>query len=204
MGRPCRKPNQNPLLDFRSIHDDAWYTVDTLVLSNQDTSLTVRFNDFDEDNDEEFNVKHFKTAKELDDFIKRFRPACVQLQDEECKNVKRFWFVCALLQHGEDDHKFYNAFIESIHHEPHTRRGGEESCLCAFVVCWLEGPKAGETEQMPLERICKVQLGSPLFDHALACFVEMSRAQLDLVSNDMPVKKECEATKSENLTKHPC
>ncbi|KAI3980582.1 hypothetical protein MKX01_025147 [Papaver californicum] len=138
MGRPRpRKPNQNPLLDFQSIHDDAWYTVNKLVLSNKNTTLTVRFNDFGENNDEEFNVTDFKPAKALDDFINRFRPANVQLQDGECKNLKRFWFVCALLEQGEDDHKFYNGFIESKHREPHTRRGGEESCSYAFVVGWL-------------------------------------------------------------------
>ncbi|KAI3916086.1 hypothetical protein MKW98_004527 [Papaver atlanticum] len=154
MGSPRpRKPNQNALLDFRPIHDDAWYTVDTLVISKEDTTLTVRFNDFDEDNDEEFNMI----------FINRFRPACVQLQDEECKNAKRFWFVCALLQQGEDDHKFYIAFIESVTCLTYRFI----SCSCAFLVCWLEGPKDGKTEQMQLERICKVQLGYPLFDHAL-------------------------------------
>ncbi|KAI3915209.1 hypothetical protein MKX01_035468 [Papaver californicum] len=190
MGRP-RKLNQNPLLDFRSIHDDAWFTVGKLVLSKRNTILTVRFAEFDEDEDEDFNVKDFKTVKELDEFVNRFRPACVQLQDEECGDLSRGSNVCALLEEGEKDHKFYNGVVESVHREPHTRKGGEESCSCTFVVGWLEGPRENCTEQVGLERLCKLQPGSPLFDHALLHFTKKSRAQLDLVSNDiqLPAKK---------------
>ncbi|KAI3921346.1 hypothetical protein MKW92_009950 [Papaver armeniacum] len=180
-------PNQNPLLDFRSTHDDAWYSVGKLVLSKRNTILTVKFADFDEDKDEGFNVNEFKTVKELDDFVNRFRPACIQLQDEECYDLRRGSNVCALLEQGDEEHKFYNG----IDREPHTQKGGEESCSCAFVVGWLEGPNANCTEQMGIECMCKLQPGSPLFDQALVCFVKMSRRQLDLDSNDiqLPAKK---------------
>ncbi|MCL7034566.1 hypothetical protein MKW94_007805 [Papaver nudicaule] len=185
------EPNQDPLLDFRSTVDDAWYTVERLVLSKKNNTLTVKLLEFGDEDDEKFNVRDFENAKELDLFIERFRPACVQLQDEDCKDVRRLWYVCALLEQGEDDQRFYNAFIESVHREPHTLKGEQEICSCAFVVGWLEGPKKGETEQMRLENICRIQRGSPLFDDGLANFVKMSRAQLGLVSNgnQVPVEK---------------
>ncbi|KAI3942202.1 hypothetical protein MKW98_003801 [Papaver atlanticum] len=177
-GRP-RKPNQNPVLDFRSVQDDAWYTVDKPVYCKPNGTLTVRFIEFpDKDDDEVFSVEDFKTVKELDEFVNRFRPACVQLQDKECYDMRRGSYVCALLEDGDEEHKFYNGVIESIERELHTRKGGEEICSCIYVVGWLEGPRENCTQQMGLKRICKLQPGSPLFDPALASFVKMARAQL--------------------------
>ncbi|KAI3885767.1 hypothetical protein MKW92_003591 [Papaver armeniacum] len=173
------KTNQNQQLDFRSIYDDAWYTVDRLVLSKQNTVLTVKFFEFDEDDDEMFNVKDFKTANELDQFLNRFRPACLQVQDGECYDMRRGSDVCAVLEQSENEHKFYNGVIESIEREPHTRKGGEERCSCIYVVGWLEGPNAWCTEQMGINRICKLQQGSPLFDYSLTCFMKRSRQHLD-------------------------
>ncbi|XP_026436117.1 uncharacterized protein LOC113333980 isoform X2 [Papaver somniferum] len=112
MGKTSQKI-QKPLLDFRSIKDDAWYTVDRLVLSKQNTLLTVKFSGFGEEDDEKFNVKDFKTVNELDQFLNRFRPACLQVQDGECYDLRRGSDVCAVLEEGEDDHKFYNGVIES-------------------------------------------------------------------------------------------
>ncbi|MCL7047747.1 hypothetical protein MKW94_024485, partial [Papaver nudicaule] len=212
---PPKKPNQNPLLDFRSIRDDAWYTVGRLIFSKRNGSLTVRFLEFGASDDEKFNIRDFKSLKELDDFVSRFRPACVQIQDEECKNLKRLVYVCALLEESEQDRKFYNGYIESIHRAPHSHKGREEICSCEYVVGWLEGPKAKETEQMRLDRICKIPPGSALSDHALECFVNMSRAQIDLVSdgNHVPAKKEvlsrvqtrsnCLSQKSSPVSKKP-
>ncbi|XP_026416068.1 uncharacterized protein LOC113311445 [Papaver somniferum] len=108
------RPNQNPLLDFRSTHDDAWYSVVKLVLSKRNTILTVKFANFDEDKDEGFSVDEFKTVKELDDFVNRFRPACVLLQDEDCYDLRRGSDVCALIVQGDEEHKFYNGVIESV------------------------------------------------------------------------------------------
>ncbi|KAI3897979.1 hypothetical protein MKW92_038430 [Papaver armeniacum] len=165
-GRP-RKPNQNPVLDFRSVQDDAWYTIEN------------QFMDFpDKDDDEVFHVGDFKTGKELDELFNRFRPACVQLQDKECYDMRRESYVCALREEGEEEQKFYGIHLILYERELHTRKGGEESCSCIYVVGWLEGPGRNCTEQMGLRRICKLQLASPLFDPALASFVKMKRAQL--------------------------
>ncbi|RZC88705.1 hypothetical protein C5167_031080 [Papaver somniferum] len=115
-GRP-RKFNQNPVLDFRSITDNAWYTVDRLVFCKKNNTLTVRFMGFDnKDDDEELSVEDFKTLKELDEFVDRFRPACVQLQDGECYDMRRGSYVCAVFDPSEENHKFYNAVIESSFH----------------------------------------------------------------------------------------
>ncbi|KAI3839396.1 hypothetical protein MKX03_032678 [Papaver bracteatum] len=177
-GRP-RKFNQNPVLDFRSITDNAWYTVDRLVFCKKNNTLTIRFMGFDNrDDDEELSVEDFKTLKELDEFVDRFRSACVQLQDGECYDMRRGSYVCAVFDPSEENHKFYDGVIESIEREPHRREGGEACCSCIYVVGWLEGPNARCTEQMGIKRIYKLQPGSPLFDQALACFVKMARAQL--------------------------
>ncbi|XP_026423491.1 uncharacterized protein LOC113319452 [Papaver somniferum] len=188
MGLP-RKTKRN--LDFRSTKDDAWYTVGKVSLSKAKNILTVRYAGFDKEDDEKFSAKGFKTVKELDDFLNRFRPACVQLQDEECSDVSRGLMVCALLDQGDEDKKFYDGVIESINRKRHKRKGGAESCACAFVVGWLEGPGENGIQQMGIEGICRLQPGSPLFDPALAYFVKVSREQLDLVSNEnqLPVKK---------------
>ncbi|KAI3963448.1 hypothetical protein MKW98_022870 [Papaver atlanticum] len=187
MGRLPKKSNQN--LDFRSTKDDAWYTVGKLSLEKN--ILIVRFAGFDKEDNEKFSAKDFKTLKELDDFLNRFRPACVQLQDEECPYLSRGYEVCALLDQGEEDKKFYNGIIESISSKRHRRIGGKVTCSCAFVVGWSEGPKASSTQQMGIEGICKIIQGSPLFHRALDCFMKMSSKQLDLVSNEnqLPVKK---------------
>ncbi|KAI3841643.1 hypothetical protein MKX03_027504 [Papaver bracteatum] len=188
MGLP-KKTNRN--LDFRSTKDEAWYTVGKVSISKTKNILTVRFAGFDKEDDEKFSVKDFKTVKELDDFLNRFRPACVQLQDKDCAALSRGFEVCALLDLGEEDKKFYDGKIESISRKRHRRKGGVETCSCAFVVGWSEGPKASSTQQMGIEGICKLEQGSPLFDQALAYFVKMSSKQLDLVSdeNQLPVKK---------------
>ncbi|KAI3965344.1 hypothetical protein MKW92_029107 [Papaver armeniacum] len=177
------KPNQNPVLDYRSKVDDAWYTVDKLIFSKKNNSLTVRYVEFDEDDNEIFNVKDIKTTKELDEFINRFRPACVQVQDGECYRLRRGSNVCAALEKCDGDRRFYNGAIESINRKPHRRERGEERCSCRFVVGWLEGPNAWSTQEMGIDGICQLQPGSPLFDQALESFVKLSRARIGLVSN---------------------
>ncbi|KAI3942706.1 hypothetical protein MKW92_029045 [Papaver armeniacum] len=173
-----RKTNQN--LDFRSTKDNAWYTVGKMILNKTKNILTVRFAEFGKEDDEKFNVKDFNTVEELDNFLNRFRPACLQLQDQECADVSRGLKVCAMFDQGDEDQKFYDGVIESIDRKRHKRRGGAESCACAFVVGWLEGPGENSIQQMGIERICRVQPGSPLFDQALAYFMKVSREQLDM------------------------
>ncbi|KAI3841645.1 hypothetical protein MKX03_027506 [Papaver bracteatum] len=186
MVRLPKKINQN--LDFRSTKDNVWYTVGKLSLEKN--ILIVRFAGFNKKDNDKFSAKDFKTFKELDDFLNRFRPACLQLQDEECPDLGSGYEVCALLDQGEDK-KIYNGIIESVIPKRHRRKGRKVTCSCAFVVGWSEGPKASSTQQMGIEGLRKIIHGSPLFHRALDCFMKMSSKQLDLVSNEnqLPVKK---------------
>ncbi|KAI3929465.1 hypothetical protein MKW92_050488 [Papaver armeniacum] len=164
------------LLDFRSVVDNAWYTVQELVLDEEKHTLTIRFTDLasEEEEEEVFNGEKIKTAKELDRFLKRFRPACVQLQDDECAGVRPALQVCALLKDKQDE-KFYNGLIFFVDRVPHN----QDDCFCKFKVLWTDGPKVGSFETMGIERVCRRQKGSALFDPALRSFVEISRAHLD-------------------------
>ncbi|RZC60803.1 hypothetical protein C5167_022557 [Papaver somniferum] len=161
--------------DFRST-DKAWYTVKKLELDEDKHTLTVRFVGFSDT--EVFSVKTFKTAGELDWFSKRFRPACLQLQDEECKRVKPGLEVCTLLKIGKTQ-KFYNGVLKSVHPKPHKHVKGEDTCFCIFEVVWSEGPRQSRADKMGIEAVCKRQQGSALFDHSLRSFLEMSQAHLE-------------------------
>ncbi|KAI3840723.1 hypothetical protein MKX03_010967 [Papaver bracteatum] len=161
-------------LDFHSVVDDAWYTVQELVLDKEKHTLIIRFTDLASEEEEVFNGEKIKTAKELDQFLKRFRPACVQLQDDECAGVRPALQVCALLK-GKEDEKFYNGLIFFVDRVPHK----QYDCFCKFKVLWTDGPNVGSFETMGIERVCRRKKGSPLLDPALRSFVEMSRAHLD-------------------------
>ncbi|MCL7037171.1 hypothetical protein MKW94_013775, partial [Papaver nudicaule] len=187
-----REKNQKPLLDFLSKSDDSWYTIRPLVLDSYKETLIVKYWDFAEDFDECFFVHSLKTLEELEDFKKRFRPACVQLQDKECKDVQTMMNVCcSFIQGDEEEVKFYNGVIDSISRKPHAREGRRQICECSFVVAWLHGPMAGTKESMGIERICKLKSGTPLVvDRKLADFVSMVEAQLKLPSNDSDYSEE--------------
>ncbi|KAI3976116.1 hypothetical protein MKX01_006632 [Papaver californicum] len=178
-----REKNQKPLLDFRSFSDDSWYTIRPLVLDKE--TLVVNYWDFtEEETDEYYFVQDFTTLEQVENFKMRFRPACLQLQDKECKDVKMMMNVCSSFVQGDEDIKFYNGVIDSINRKPHPREGRKEICQCSFVIAWLHGPMAGTKESMGIERICKLISGTPLIDLKLANFLSMSEAQLKL-----PTKK---------------
>ncbi|KAI3870690.1 hypothetical protein MKW92_016845 [Papaver armeniacum] len=178
-GEKNQKP---PLLDFRSFSDDSWYTIRPLVLDNE--TLVVKYWDFtEEENDEYYFVQDFKTLEQVENFKKRFRPACVQLQDKECKDVKVMMNVCSSFIQGDEDIKFYNGVIDSKENLTHVKEK-KEICHCSFVVAWLHGPRTGTKESMGIERICKLIPGTPLIDLKLADFLSMSEAPLKLPSND--------------------
>ncbi|XP_026383581.1 uncharacterized protein LOC113279084 [Papaver somniferum] len=156
-------------LDFCSVVDNAWYTVQELVLDKVKHTLTIRFTDLASEEEEVFNGEKIKTAEELDGFLKRFRPACVQLQDDDCGRMGPGSQVCALLK-GKQDEKFYNGLIYiglKVDRKPHK----QDDCFCKFKVLWTDGPKVGSFETMGMERVCRRKKGSPLFDPALRSFV---------------------------------
>ncbi|KAI3840722.1 hypothetical protein MKX03_010966 [Papaver bracteatum] len=161
-------------LDFRS-KDNAWYTVEKLELDKEKHTLTVSFVGFSDK--EVFSVTTFNTTRELDRFSKRFRPACLQLQDEECKGMKAGSEVCALLKIGKTQ-KFYNGLLKSVNPKPHKHIKGEDTCFCVFEVVWSEGPRRCHADKMGIEAVCKRQHGSALFDHSLKSFLEMSQAHI--------------------------
>ncbi|MCL7029147.1 hypothetical protein MKW94_005220 [Papaver nudicaule] len=175
-----RKNNQKTLLDFRSPDDNCWYSMLPSVLENK--TLVLKYLDFP---DESYSVENFKTQEAVEDFKKRFRPACVQLQDRQCKDVELGMGVCCSFikgSGGDKEVKFYNGVIDSVDRKKH--QGMKKTCRCSFEINWLEGPKAGSKETMGIARICKLETGTPLIDLKLADFLGMLEAQFKLPSED--------------------
>ncbi|KAI3969459.1 hypothetical protein MKX01_020020 [Papaver californicum] len=121
-------------------------------------------------NNEYYFVQDFKTLEQVENFKKRFRLMMMN--------------VCSSFIQVDEDIKFYNGVIDTIHRKPHPREGRKEICQYSFVVAWLHGPMAGTKESMGIEHICRLISGTPLIDFKLANFLSMSEAQLKLPSNE--------------------
>jgi hypothetical protein len=53
----------------------------------------------------------------------------------------------------------------------HETVDGEEQCTCRFTVRWKQGPRKGSSEEVGVERVCRV-LSSPLQDPVLDEFLD--------------------------------
>ncbi|CAJ1964731.1 unnamed protein product [Sphenostylis stenocarpa] len=172
-------PVASYMMEFRAYKDDAWYTV--CVLFAGDT-LTVKYFNFSDENDEAFRPSQFRDWKELEDFKHRFRPLSKQLQDDDCHSLSPGTRVCACHSFGSDDVRFYDAVVDGVQESKHSWKTGEEECLCTFVLFWLHGPNARNLTTTSIESICVVQLGWEL-DSAVASFLEMAREKVELFSS---------------------
>ncbi|XP_057460560.1 uncharacterized protein LOC130751049 isoform X4 [Actinidia eriantha] len=127
-------------LEFLSTADDAWYSVRVVL---EDDALVVKFLNFAESADERFRPGDFESAEAVDEFVRRFRPISQQLQDRECSRVVEGMAVCASFAFLDDDIRFYDAVVESVHYVNHSFAKEEEECLCTFVLFWKHGPNEG-------------------------------------------------------------
>lgn len=64
----------------------------------------------------------------------------------------------------------------------HASTEKEKSCLCTFILFWLNGPKEGNLTATTIEDICIVQSEGEL-DPILVSFLEMAKGKIDLFSS---------------------
>jgi len=64
----------------------------------------------------------------------------------------------------------------------HSLIAKEKSCLCTFILSWLQGPNAGNLTATTIEDICIVQSEGEL-DPVLVSFLEMAKGKIDLFSS---------------------
>lgn len=98
--------------EFKSFNDDAWYTV--CVTMDSEQTLKVRYQNFPEDHDNLFEPTFFESEEQLQDFQERFRPLSKQLQDSECRQLRRGVKVCACHHFSSDDVRFYDAVVDAV------------------------------------------------------------------------------------------
>ncbi|TKY47875.1 disease resistance protein RPM [Spatholobus suberectus] len=165
--------------EFRAFKDDAWYSVCVLL---EGETLTVKYLNFSDENDEAFEPSDFGDWKELEDFKERFRPLSKQLQDDECRQLAPGARVCACHAFSHDDVRFYDAVVDGVQESEHSWATGEELCLCTFILFWLHGPNARNLTAAPIENICVVQPAWEL-DPVVASFLEMAGEKMELLSS---------------------
>lgn len=96
--------------------DDAWYTAKVVLCEGHgdvETSLIVKLQGFTEAN-VKYTVGQFQTLAEVEEFVKRFRPLSVQLQDRECSKVTEGIKVCAALSCRDNDLRYFDAVVEAV------------------------------------------------------------------------------------------
>ncbi|XP_059663941.1 uncharacterized protein LOC132309671 [Cornus florida] len=98
-------------LEFRSTADDAWYIVQVVL---QTETFVVKFSEFPESIDKRVSAADFQTLQAVHDFVRRFRPFSVQLQDNQCSKIVKGLTVCAPFKFKHHDIRFYDAVVESV------------------------------------------------------------------------------------------
>ncbi|KAF9600639.1 hypothetical protein IFM89_011222 [Coptis chinensis] len=186
-------------VDFQA-WDDAWYTVN---LALQGEVLTVKFIGFSDAYDEKYKATDFKTPKDLEGFIEKFRPTSLQLQDYECNKAIEGSIVCASYVFNDGNEvKFYDAVVAEVSLEDHKFENGEELCNCKFELYWLLGPNAGTKTKGVAADICLIRPGNPLTDPTLSLFTEISREKHEMASQcSVRIPKEVGLT-CDNSTSH--
>ncbi|CAN1177443.1 hypothetical protein LINPERHAP2_LOCUS33102 [Linum perenne] len=158
-------------LEYRSLTDDAWYTVCAIF---DGKSLTVKYQGFQDDEDDLFEPHRFISLDEIEELKSRFRPVSHQLQDCECLGLTRGTAVCVSHSFDGNDNIFFDATIDEVVRKKHSFVNGNERCMCRFQVVLTHGPAKGELHTKLIENICVVQSDSEL-DPAVASFLEVAR-----------------------------
>ncbi|XP_045810945.1 uncharacterized protein LOC123905385 [Trifolium pratense] len=177
---------ENFTTEFRSYEDDAWYTV--MVMMDDNGTLRVRFEKSINEEDQMFEPSFFGSMEDLLDFEKRFRPLSIQVQDDECDMLVPDVKVCACQHFGPDELRFYDAVIDSVEKNKHSRKKNAE-CLCNFKLSWLNGPKVGKSTAAKIGDICIIQPILQL-DPVVATFLEIARWRLESQSEQEMLETE--------------
>ncbi|OAY35330.1 uncharacterized protein LOC110628793 [Manihot esculenta] len=166
-------------MEFQSPEDNAWYDVNLIWDAE---TITIEYVGFPENYNEIYNAEDFNAVEELEDFMGRFRQSSVQLQDHDCKNVFVGKTVCASYNFENGDVKFFDALVVEVLNEKHRfKQGGEEECLCTYVVKWQNGPLEGERTFARIGDFCLTP-PKQLADPSLSSFVKLARGRIEKVS----------------------
>ncbi|KAB5569588.1 hypothetical protein DKX38_003381 [Salix brachista] len=203
-------------VEFRSLADDAWYSVCTVLDGEK---LTLKYQNFSDDDDSIFEVKNLKTLDELEKLKDRFRPISPQLQDNECHKVVGGVVVCVSHSFDGSDNRFYDATVDdgtdyeyedglqtSNHYvvrKEHSFDQGGEMCLCTYIVIMQHGPVAGCLVNKTIESLCLVQSYACL-DPNLQLFLKMVKERLQNEPCVLENKKSATSFSTKCAERSPC
>ncbi|CAN1316097.1 hypothetical protein LINPERPRIM_LOCUS29937 [Linum perenne] len=114
MSPPANHPGRRPSspssynLEFRSISDDAWYAVRSVLRGKK---LTLKYKNF---GDDVFEPQSFSDLEELQEFKARFRSLSRQLRDSECKILAKGTAVSVSHSFHDHDNRFYDAVVDNV------------------------------------------------------------------------------------------
>lgn len=98
-------------LDFRSKKDDAWYACGVVLDGKK---LRVKFKDFVESfHDEVFSIADFSTHREIEQFLLRFRPTSMPIEENECSKVIEGMMVSATYTR-DGLVRFFDAIVDAV------------------------------------------------------------------------------------------
>ncbi|XP_075644311.1 uncharacterized protein LOC142615458 isoform X1 [Castanea sativa] len=176
-------------MEYRADVDDAWYSVRVVAEENGDV-LRVKFCGFSEEFDKVLRGSELKSKRDIHNLSERFRPISVQVQDSDCSKVSAGDIVCASFGFREDDVRFYDALVDGVEKHAHARKeGGEEECLCNFILIWMHGPNAAKLTSTTIENICQVQSCKQI-DPKLDCFLKRAGERLVMTSDPDLISKD--------------
>lgn len=95
--------------------------------------MTVKYEGYTEVCDEVFDAGDFKSKKEVDELVRRFRSVSPQMQDNECGSLNEGMVVCVGCNaFGGDDMLFYDAVIEAV-----SCCIAGNAYFCRFFLCFI-------------------------------------------------------------------
>ncbi|XP_047951608.1 uncharacterized protein LOC125196975 isoform X2 [Salvia hispanica] len=169
-------------LEYRASEDDAWYSVCVLLDADAEM-LTVKYMCSPELYEIVFHASKFRTEAEVEELVSRFRPVSHQLQDHECLKLSIGTTVCAAHGTTDDDLRFYDAVVDAVYRRTHSFVGGEEECLCSFVLFWKHGRGRGTLTSVSIASICFLDTATHI-DPRIIAFAKMARKSHSSITND--------------------
>ncbi|CAI9294906.1 unnamed protein product [Lactuca saligna] len=156
-------------LDFRSKKDDAWYACGVVLDGKK---LRVKFKDFVESfHDEVFSISDFSTHREIEQFLLRFRPTSMPIEENECSKVIEGMMVSATYTR-DGLVRFFDAIVDAVNYKEHT----PGKCLCTYLLFWQHGPAEGNITAASIDDICLIMSGA--IDPRVTEFAKLVREKL--------------------------
>ncbi|XP_023752139.1 uncharacterized protein LOC111900488 [Lactuca sativa] len=156
-------------LDFRSKKDDAWYACGVVLDGKK---LRVKFKDFVESfHDEVFSIADFSTHREIEQFLLRFRPTSMPIEENECSKVIEGMMVSATYTR-DGLVRFFDAIVDAVNYKEHT----PGKCICTYLLFWQHGPAEGNITAASIDDICLIMSGA--IDPRVTEFAKLVREKL--------------------------